>query len=380
MEELVARNTALKDSMQKSTLPKEWEDSLGQIDDLGTDTRLDEDLQEGNQEHASPPRPQTSSTRIALADPNTTSNAPPTTLSLSTRTGPTTGLVRSNSITASPPAPRPSPVSLSLKPRLFSVSQISVPSASTTAHTATTNSSNGQKPVSKLLSPPKLPSTSTSTSLRPEEFDELINDPELDRIIEVALSQTTKGPKRIQTTPPSTSSQQVDLTKDPASVDAIGKAFTEQRPKLASVDAILNAMNSSPVSSESNHDHRWEIPDMEDMCNPPNSTLTDSQDLIEPPQHAEMEEESVEREMDFPHDSDAEPPASWEYLSPQTKKRKLMENDEEEKADYYAALGITPNRMDDDTYANMDDDDEEEDLMIVTEEQFATQIEANRRM
>lgn len=376
VETLVTRTATLKAAMQKSTLPKEWSDSLGRIEDLGTDTRLDEEPQDETQERASPVRPQQAPVPVApLSAIQYNNNMPssPTVL----RNGDGNGSAQTQNFAPSPLPPRAGPIPLALGKRPLSTTQ---PQTSTVA----TLSTNGLHSRPQIASNFALSSTAPTIPSAPPtvpEDDHSLLEMDVDSIV----ASRNSLPKPISTNSP-------PQTHSPPPADKIAEPPSKAHSKddydpldydydaldaVESVDAYIDRVESSQLSRGSVHNVDYEAPDMEDMFAPSGDYLIGSQDLIEPPDDDDRDGPQSDGENWQMEVDDELSPRRDVTTSPERKKRKLAENengDEDDVAAFYDSpvplVSRPPARLD-------DDDDEEEELMIVSEAEFQTQVERN---
>lgn len=363
VESLVERTAELKAATQKSTLPKEWADSLGQIDDLPTDTRLEGDAADPTQDRASPIRPTHPPVPIP-AHPSLQN----TTFIPSSPSFPRNG----NSSTPqqvqtqlSPPAPlRPTTLPLSLGRHLSTTSQ---PSPTTTnSSTSNVGHNHANNPMSATA-----PSASAI-----DDFDDDIMQMDLEEFvgrrksdqgmikadnsstIETANHELEKSTKKVET---------VDIEED-----------EDLKEIVESVDAYIDRIESSQLSRGSIHNIDWEPPaldDMEDMFH--NDYTLGSQDLIEPPDEDDMDDRNEDdRDSQMEVDGEASP-RDFDAFSPDKKKRKLVENeggDEDEENEFYVNTGTTTTGLQ--PTDNAEEEDESE-LMVLSEAEFQTQVDRN---
>lgn len=365
VETLVARTATLKAAMQKSTLPKEWSDSLGRIEDLGTDTRLDEEPQEQTQERASPVRPQQAPVPVAPLGPvqhNHDMVSSPTVL----RNGAANGPVQTQNFVSSPPPPRTGPIPLALGKRPSTSNQ---PQSSNIA-SSSANGLHPQPPTANTFIPPP---TAPAIPSAPDDDHSLL---EMD--VDSIVASRNSLPKATSTTPPPADKIPEPPSIEPPKVDYDLLDYDyDALDAVESVDAYIDRIESSQISRGSAHHHDWEPPDMEDMVAPSGDYLIGSQDLIEPPEDDDRDAPQSDGEnwqMEVDHELS---PRQDETSSPERKKRKLIEDengDEDDAVEFYETpaplVSRPPTRLD-------DDDDEEEELMIVSEAEFQTQVERN---
>ena len=327
VETLAARRESVKASLQRSTLPKEWTDSLGQIDDLPTDTRLEGDAPDANQVGSSL---STSTSPVRPAAPSFLSPIPmqaSTNSFYATTTLPPTKFPARMQATSSalsetlPARPTSSSVSsLAFQPRSLQTSTpaASSPSAVTIATTANTVTHTARNPSASassrmlddiddvfedamdvdaaaedqhrggdsdrnrpLLHPPSVPSTIASTT-----FGTITTT--TPTITNSAASMTTTATTSATSTTTAAPSPSAATETPPAKIDTTIASPSNTRMRLVdippaeeedvpdvveSIDAYIGRIESSQTSQNDDidteigtqEDFEWQEHDMEDL-------------------------------------------------------------------------------------------------------------------
>lgn len=374
VEALAARTEAIKVSLQRSTLPKEWSDSLGQIDDLPTDTRLEGDATDSNQPLAtssSPVRPPLppSAPSIPLSGSNMGHSTTLTTV-FRTQVNPTSPTATSPSTPYHPSRPFQSP----LAPSNMS------PSSTPIQNTLITQTISSR---SSLI----LPSSSgnDSASLLPSAFNlSAVSDGDMD-VDTIAAQYVSKGANTAASAPPDEESPSSSLNSlsrpKSGAIDVL--VIEEDVPEvIESVDAYIDRIESSQPEGEATvetqedepDDDPWMEQDMEDYFMPSeHHDIPESQELIEPLVAPSTSSHDLGDEND-----DSETVRVGYHPNKRRKLSEVGEDDEQNGQDGEILRPISALHATD-FGANMQDPKEEE-LVYMTETEYDFQMERNAQM